>query len=264
MNLPLVTTNIDSRGIATVTLNNPDKHNAFDDHMIAELTLAFSSVANNNNVRAMLLTSNGKSFSAGADLNWMKRMANYSYDENLLDARALAEMLKTLNFMPKPTIARVQGATYGGAVGLVSCCDMAVASEHANFCLSEVKIGLVPATISPYVIAAIGQRAARRYFNTAEVFNAITAEKLGLVSVVTQAKNIDQKVNDLIKSLLGNSPAAITASKQLIFSVDSKPIDDELIESSCKIIAEIRVSTQGQEGLAAFLEKRPAAYYSKN
>lgn len=256
----IVTTNIDSRGVATVTLNNPDKHNAFDDGIIAELTAAFNAIANDDNVRVMVLASNGKNFSAGADLNWMKRMASYSYEENLRDARALAEMLKVLNFMPKPTIARVQGAAFGGAVGLVSCCDMAVATTRASFCLSEVKIGLMPATISPYVVAAIGQRASRRYFNTAERFRAETAAELGLVTEVTEEAKLDEKLNALIDTLLANSPAAVKAAKQLIFDVAEHEISDALIESTCEDIARIRVSPEGQEGLTAFLEKRPAAW----
>ena len=157
-----IMTNMDDRGVATVTMNNPEKHNAFDDGIIAELTTTFQQLATDERVRVVVLAAEGKSFSAGADLNWMKRMASYSHAENLRDSEALAEMLRTLNFMPKPTIARVQGAAFGGAVGLVSCCDMVVAATRASFCLSEVKIGLLPATISPYVVAAIGQKAARR------------------------------------------------------------------------------------------------------
>ena len=260
MTTQIVNTNIDNRGVATVTLNNPDKHNAFDDSIIAELTTAFNAVANNDAVRVMVLASNGKNFSAGADLNWMKRMASYSFDENLADARALAKMLKVLNFMPKPTIARVQGAVFGGAVGLVSCCDMAVATTRASFCLSEVKIGLLPATISPYMVAAIGARASRRYFMTAERFSAETAANLGLVTELVEETALDQQVNTLIDSLLTNSPAAVKASKQIIFDVAEREINDELIESTCENIARIRVSEEGQEGLSAFLEKRPAAW----
>ena len=264
MSQNIVTTDIDSRGVATVTLNNPDKHNAFDDSIIAELTAAFNAVASNDEVRIMVLASNGKNFSAGADLNWMKRMASYSFDENLADARALAEMLKLLNFMPKPTIARVQGAVFGGAVGLVSCCDMAVATTRASFCLSEVKIGLIPATISPYVVAAIGQRAARRYFMTAERFTAETATQLGLVTELVEETALDEQINTLIDCLLTNSPAAVKASKQLIFDVAERDISDELIASTCEDIACIRVSEEGQEGLSAFLEKRPAAWLAAN
>lgn len=251
-----VITGIDETGVARVTLNNPDKHNAFDDQIIALLTEAFAAVAGNSDVRVMVLSSEGKSFSAGADLGWMKRMASYSYEENLRDAGALALMLKTLNQMPQPTIARVQGAAFGGAVGLVSCCDMAVAASAASFSLSEVKIGLVPATISPYVIAAIGQRAARRYFATAERFDAHRALQIGLVNEVVDAEQLDQQIDVLIDALLGNGPKAVTAAKQLVFDVAGKPIDQQLIDSTCETIAAIRVSDQGQEGLQAFLDKR--------
>ena len=251
-----VITDIDDHGVARVRLNNPDKHNAFDDEIIGELTEAFVAIVDNSNVRVMVLGSEGKSFSAGADLEWMKRMASYSYDENLRDASALALMLKTLNEIPQPTIARVQGAAFGGAVGLVSCCDMAVAASAASFSLSEVKIGLVPATISPYVIAAIGQRAARRYFVTAERFDAHRALQLGLVNEVVDAEQLDQEIDRLINTLLANGPEAVTGAKQLVFDVAGKPIDQQLIDATCETIAAIRVSEQGQEGLQAFLERR--------
>jgi methylglutaconyl-CoA hydratase len=251
-----VITEIDNLGVARVTLSNPDKHNAFDDQIIAQLTESFSAVASNADVRVMVLGSEGKSFSAGADLDWMKRMANYSYDENLQDAQALALMLKTLNELPQPSIARVQGAAFGGAVGLVSCCDMAVAATAATFSLSEVKIGLVPATIGPYVIAAIGERAARRYFTTAERFNAQTAKHIGLLSEVIDAEHLDDQVNLLVNALLANGPEAILAAKQLVSDISGQTIDQNLIDHTCEIIAGIRVSEQGQEGLNAFLEKR--------
>jgi methylglutaconyl-CoA hydratase len=251
-----VTLQIDKRGVATVTLNNPKKHNAFDDTIIAQLTAFFDQIGRNTDVRVMILAATGKSFSAGADLNWMKRMMSYSYEENLEDARALATMLQTLNFLPVPTVARVQGVAYGGAVGLVSCCDMAVAATGAGFCLSEVKIGLLPATISPYVIDAIGQRAARRYFVTAERFSAQTAAQLGLVSEVVEEDQLDDEINTLIESLLGNSPAAIHGAKRLIFSVARREINGELIDFTSKRIADIRVSPEGQEGLTAFFKKR--------
>lgn len=251
-----VITEIDSLGVARITLNNPDKHNAFDDQIIGQLTEAFVAIASNSDVRVMVLGSEGKSFSAGADLEWMKRMASYSYHENLRDASALALMLKTLNQMPQPTIARVQGAAFGGAVGLVSCCDMAIAATNASFSLSEVKIGLVPATISPYVIAAIGERWARRYFLTAERFDAQRAMQIGLVNEAVNAEQLDQQINSLIEALLVNGPEAVMAAKQLVFDVSGKPIDQNLIDHSCEVIAAIRVSEQGQEGLNAFLEKR--------
>jgi methylglutaconyl-CoA hydratase len=251
-----VITEINEFGVARVRLNNPNKHNAFDDQIIGLLTEAFAAVAGNSDVRVMVLSSEGKSFSAGADLAWMRRMAGYSYDENLRDANALALMLKTLNDMPQPTIARIQGATFGGAVGLVSCCDMAVAASAASFSLSEVKIGLVPATISPYVIAAIGERAARRFFLTAERFDAHRALQIGLVNEVVDAEQLDQEIDHLIDTLLANGPEAVRAAKQLVLDVSGKPIDQQLINATCETIATIRVSEQGQEGLNAFLEKR--------
>lgn len=251
-----VITQIDSRGVAQVTLNNPDKHNAFDDQMIIELTNAFNVLAANTNVRIMLLKSEGKSFSAGADLDWMKRMASYSYQQNLNDARALAAMLKALHQMPIPTIARVQGAAFGGAVGLVSCCDIALASSNASFALSEVKIGLVPSTISPYVIAAIGERHAKRYFMTAERFDANTALQIELVHEAVEKSLLDDKVEQLVTAILSNGPEAVAVAKQLIFAVSGKAVDSKLIEHTCEVIAGIRVSPQGQEGLSAFLDKR--------
>ena len=251
-----VITQIDSRGVAQVTLNNPDKHNAFDDQMIIQLTNAFNALAANANVRIMLLKSEGKSFSAGADLEWMKRMASYSYQQNLNDARALAAMLKALHQMPIPTIARVQGAAFGGAIGLISCCDIALASSNASFALSEVKIGLVPSTISPYVIAAIGERHAKRYFMTAERFDANTALQISLVHEAVEEQFLDDKVEQLITAILSNGPEAVVAAKQLVFAVSGKAIDSSLIEHTCEVIAGIRVSAQGQEGLSAFLDKR--------
>lgn len=252
---------IDPRGIATVTLNRPDKHNAFDDAIVAELTEAFNTVENTPRARVMILASNGDSFSAGADLAWMKRMAGYSYGDNLQDANALARLLYTLNFMNIPTIARVQGAVYGGAVGLVSCCDMAVASSHASFCFSEVKIGLIPATISPYVVAAIGQRSARRYFLSAERFMADKAQQLGLISEVVDAARLDSTIDQLTDALVSNSPAALKAAKKLIFDVSHKNIDTEIMSSTSERIAAIRVSDEGQEGLTAFLEKRSPRWH---
>ena len=255
-----VITSIDERGVATLTMNRPDKHNAFDDAVITELTASFQAVAENTAVRVMVLAAAGKSFSAGADLGWMQRMANYSYDENLRDANALAQMLKTLNEMPKPTIARVQGAAFGGAVGLVSCCDMAIGTPRASFSLSEVKIGLVPATIAPYVVAAIGQRAARRYFQSAERFKAEAAAELGLLTAVVDEEALDTAIDELITTLLTNSPQALRAAKQLVFDVADRPVSAALIQQTCELIAAIRVSEEGQEGLNAFLEKRQAAW----
>lgn len=251
---------IDARGVATVTLNQPEIHNAFDDKLIIQLTDIFTSIGQNEDIRVMVLAAAGKSFSAGANLNWMQRMASYSYEQNLADANVLANMFFILNTIDKPTIARVQGAAFGGAVGLIACCDMAIGSKLSKFCLSEVKLGLAPATISPYVIDAIGARVARRYFTTAEVFSARRARRLGLLSEAVVEEELDSTIENLIEHILKNSPAAVRAAKQLVFDVQNKPISEELLANSSKTIAELRVSEQGQEGLNAFLQKRRAKW----
>lgn len=247
---------VDRYGVATVTLNNPDKHNAFDDGVISTLTKVFMHIADRNDIHIMVLASTGKSFSAGADLGWMKRMASYSYEENLADANALANMLKTLNFMPQTTIAKIQGAAFGGAVGLASCCDIVIASSKASFCLSEVKLGLIPATISPYVVNAIGQKASRRYFQTAERFFAEKAMMLGLVDEIVDLTELNKTVDNMVCTLLSNSPAAVRQAKQLALDVAYQEIDDALLNLTSERIASIRVSEEGQEGLTAFFEKR--------
>ena len=257
-----VRTNIDPRSVATVTLNRPEKHNAFDDAVIAELRQAFDDLDAREEVRAVVLASEGKNFSAGADLGWMKRMAEYDYHHNLEDARLLAGMLKSLHDLPQPTIARVQGAAFGGAVGLVSCCDMAVATERASFSLSEVKIGLVPATISPYVIKAMGERAARRYFTTAERFSAQQAHRLGLVSEVVPDEALDDTMESLLSALLQNGPSAVRQAKQLVHDIAGREINPAMVEGTCELIARIRTSEEGQEGLGAFLNKRQPAWLS--
>ncbi|GAC14208.1 enoyl-CoA hydratase/isomerase family protein [Aliiglaciecola lipolytica] len=251
---------LDARGVATITLNRPEVHNAFDDKIIALLTRLFKQVARDEKARVLVLQSNGKSFCAGADLNWMKRMVNYSYEENVADANALAQMLHTLYTLPKPTIAKIQGAAFGGAVGLVSCCDIAIASRLSKFCLSEVKLGLIPATISPYVIDALGDRVARRYFMTAEVFSARRARRLGLVSEAVTEEELDSTVSFLVSQIISNGPEAVTAAKQLVFDVKDQELDDELMEKTSLRIATTRVSAEGQEGLTAFLEKRRPAW----
>jgi methylglutaconyl-CoA hydratase len=249
---------LDQRGVATVTLNRPDIHNAFDDQLIVELTTIFRQIGQDDNVRVMILASKGKSFCAGADLNWMKRMADYSYEENLADANGLAKMLLTLNELPKPTIARVQGAAFGGAVGLIACCDMAIGSKLSKFCLSEVKLGLIPATISPYVIDAIGARAARRYFTTAEVFSSRRARRLGLLSEAVTEEALDQTIELLVEQLLKNAPKAVASAKQLVFELRDLPPGKDLADLTSERIASARVSLEGQEGLSAFLQKRKA------
>jgi len=247
---------VDTRGVATVTLNNPEKHNAFDDIIINRLLEIFIEITNRDDIKLMVLASNGKSFSAGGDLGWMKRMASYSYEENLKDANILAKMLKALNFLPQPTIAKIQGAAFGGAVGLASCCDIVIASNKASFCLSEVKVGLAPATISPYVASAIGLRACRRYFLTAERFFADKAQQLGLVSEVVAPEELTRSVDDMIKVLLANGPQAVRAAKKIAFDVDNKQVDQALLAKTSELISSMRVSTEGQEGLTAFFEKR--------
>ncbi|SEL53117.1 methylglutaconyl-CoA hydratase [Colwellia chukchiensis] len=251
---------VDQRGVATVTLNNPDKHNAFDDSIIFALSQLFDAIAKCNDINIMVLAATGKSFSAGADLGWMKRMAAYTYEENLSDANALAQMLRNLNFLPQPTIAKVQGAAFGGAVGLASCCDIVLASDKASFCLSEVKLGLIPATISPYVVNAIGQKACRRYFQTAERFFADKAQQLGLVDEIYPLASLDTEVENMVQTLLANGPLAVRQAKQLAFDVAYQAIDTPLIEMTSQRIASIRVSKEGQEGLGAFFDKRQPAW----
>tara|TARA_R110000744_G_scaffold144152_2_gene256188 strand:+ start:1230 stop:2111 length:882 start_codon:yes stop_codon:yes gene_type:complete len=254
---------VDSLGVATVTLNNANKHNAFDDSIIYALNQLFKEIALCNDINIMVLASTGKSFSAGADLGWMQRMASYSYEENLSDANALAQMLKNLNFLPQPTIAKVQGAAFGGAVGLASCCDIVLASDKASFCLSEVKLGLIPATISPYVVNAIGQKASRRYFQTAERFFADKAQQLGLVDEVYSLTELDSAVATMVNTLLANGPSAVRQAKQLALDVANQDIDEILIKETSERIAAIRVSAEGQEGLTAFFEKRQPTWRAK-
>jgi methylglutaconyl-CoA hydratase len=249
-------------GVARVTLDRPEVRNAFDDALIAALTKAFFEVGSDKAVRALVLAGNGPAFCAGADLNWMKRMAGYGYDENLADAQALATMLATLERMPKPTIARVHGPVFAGGTGLVAACDIAVGTAEAKFCFSEAKLGLSPATISPYVMRAIGERMARRYFLTAEVFDAQEACRIGMLSLLVQEKDLDSTIQELLKHLLAGGPEAHAKIKDLIRTVTHRPIDDALGAETAKRIAEIRVSAEGKEGIASFLEKRRASWCS--
>ncbi len=250
-------------GVARLILAQPEKHNAFDDAIIAAFTTALEQVGDDGSVRVVVLSGEGKSFSAGADLDWMRRMADYDEAENLADAKALAVMLRTLNELPKPTIARVHGATFGGGVGLVACCDIAVASEAAIFCLSEARLGLAPSTISPYVVAAMGAHNARRYFLTAERFDGVAAERIGLVHMVTAPDQLDTAVDGLISALLQNGPMAIAECKGLIRNVANRSVDAALIEGTAQHIARVRASAEGKEGVRAFLEKRPATWQRK-
>lgn len=240
--------------VAYLTLNRPDVHNAFDDRMIAELLDALGAVRGNDHVRALVLESNGKNFSAGADLGWMRSMAAKDYDENMADAGELSRLMQELDELPKPTIALVQGAAFGGAVGLAACCDIALATPASSFCLSEVKIGLIPAVISPYVMRAIGTRQARRYMVTAERFGADMAQQIGLVHEVVD--DLQTAVRPLLDTLVGNGPAAVTAAKQLALDIDQQPLNAATRRVTIERIAAIRVSAEGQEGLSAFLEKR--------
>jgi methylglutaconyl-CoA hydratase len=252
-----IRTHIDDQGIATLTMNRPKLHNAFDDLLIEELTAALLRLSSDNRCRVVLLTGSGTSFSAGADLNWMRRMAEYTREDNLRDALGLATLMQTLNGFAKPTIALVQGATYGGGVGLVACCDMAIATGRATFCLSEVKLGLMPAVISPYVVAAIGPRACRRYFLTAESFDAAEAYRLGLVhEVVGDDTTLQARGRELAMTLLKNGPQAMAAAKDLIAAIAGRPMDAGMIADTASRIAERRASAEGCEGLSAFLEKR--------
>jgi methylglutaconyl-CoA hydratase len=233
-------------------------HNAFDENVIQALINIFTQINSNDNVRVMILQANGKSFSAGADLNWMQKMASYSFDENKQDAQQLAKMLNALYSINKPTIARVQGAAFGGAVGLVACCDIAVGSKLSKFCLSEVKLGLVPATISPYVIKALGQREAKRLFMTAEVISSRRARRLGLLSETVSEEELDTTIDAIVKAILKNGPTAVSQAKALANDIADRPINDDLLDYTSEVIAHIRVSDEGQEGLKAFLEKRKA------
>lgn len=245
-----------SGGVGRITMARPEKHNAFDDGLIADLSAAFEAAGRDDAVRVVVLEGEGKSFSAGADLGWMQRMADYSDAENLADARKLAGMMRILNELPRPTIARVQGAAFGGGVGLVAACDIALASEAASFCLSEARLGLIPSVISPYVVEAIGARASRRYFQTAERFDAATAHTLGLVHEVVPRERLDDRVDEIIGTLLDNGPAAMAAAKDLIRRVGSGPVDDAMVEDTAQRIADIRATGEGREGVQAFLEKR--------
>jgi methylglutaconyl-CoA hydratase len=255
-----IQTHVDARGVATLTLNRPEVHNAFDDHLIVELTARLRELNREHAIRVVVLAGNGKSFSAGADLNWMKRMAQYSEAENLRDAVSLASLMHTLSEMAKPTVARVGGSAFGGGVGLVACCDIAIAARNAQFSLSEVRLGLIPAVISPFVIAAIGERQARRYFLTAERFDAAEALRIGLVHRMVDDGELDAAVGAIVDELLKGGPRAQAAAKALIGSVVNRPVDQRLLEDTAARIARIRVTPEGREGIAAFLEKRPAGW----
>ena len=247
--------------IGLVTLNRPERHNAFDDALIVELTAALRSMEAEDAVRVVVLSGAGKSFSAGADLRWMKRISGFSKEENVRDAMQLAALMRTLAHLRKPTVARVHGAAYGGGVGLVACCDIAVASHAATFALSEAKLGIIPAVISPYVVAAIGERAARRYFMSGEKFDAGEAWRLGLVhEIAPDDAEMDAKLGEVVDALLACGPAAQREAKELVRAVAGRPVTSELIQDTAERIARVRASPEGREGVAAFLEKRRAAW----
>jgi len=246
--------------VATVWLNRPEVHNAFDEHVIAELTEALSALGDDASVRAVVLAGRGKSFCAGADLGWMRRMAAYSPEENRRDAAGLAALLQTLRTLNKPTVARVHGAALAGGTGLVAACDIAVAVPQASFGTTEVRLGLIPATIAPYVIRAIGARAAQRYFLTGERFGAAEAQRLGLVHELCEPEVLDARIAGLLEALLAAGPRALAAAKNLIAHVAERPIDAELIAFTTQAIAAARSGEEAREGIAAFFEKRAPAW----
>jgi methylglutaconyl-CoA hydratase len=244
--------------VARLRMNRPELHNAFDAMLIAALTGALEGLAGDDEIRVVVLEGHGPSFSAGADLNWMRGMASASEAENRSDALALARLMRTLDELPKPTIARVHGAAFGGGVGLVACCDIAIATPEAKFGLTESKLGLLPAVISPYVIAAIGARQARRWFATGELFDAATALQIGLLHGVVPASELDAAVDRQIALLLKAGPRACAQAKALVRRVAAQTDRDRLDADNASLIAQLRVSPEGQEGLSAFLDKRKA------
>ncbi len=256
MEEPYFLEEIGDNGVARVTLTRVHVHNAFNDLMIAELTRSLAGLESDRRVRVVVMAAQGDSFSAGADLTWMKRMAEYEEAENLEDARALAELMRCLNGLSKPTMALIQGPAFGGGVGLVACCDIALAAETASFSLSEVRLGLIPAVISPYVISAIGERAARRYLLSAERFSAAEAQRLGLIHEVVPDEQLEIRGRRLAEALLAGGPWALQAAKKLIADVARRPLDDDLVEETASRIAKLRGGKEAREGIAAFLEKR--------
>lgn len=250
-----VLSSISSEGVATITLNRPDKHNAFDDQMIHQLTGILLEVMNNTDTRVIVLEGNGKNFSAGADLAWMKRMANYSEEENLDDAMNLAKLMHTLYHSPKPTIAKVQGKTFGGGVGLIACCHAAIASEDAQFCFSEAKLGIIPAVIAPFILSAIGPRWTQYHFLQALPFTANQAQQMGLCQQIVPAADLDKALENTIQNLLSNGPNALKSIIQLVEDLSPFVAEKDVMVYTARIIAKLRVSPEGQIGLNAFLNK---------
>ncbi len=248
--------------IAVVWLAREKVRNAFNESLIGELTSAFSKLGADDEVRAIVLAGRGPAFCAGADLDWMRRMAGYTFEENRADAQRLATMLRTLYLTPKPVIARVHGDAYAGGMGLVAACDIAVAANTANFCLSETRLGLVPATISPYVIRAMGEQAARRYALTAERFDAAEALRIGFVHAVVAPEALDAAVNEILAALMQTSASAAREAKRLVREIAPRSVDDALVAETAERIAAIRASDDGREGVRAFLDKRKPRWVS--
>ncbi len=246
--------------VARVYLNRPDVRNAFNEGVIAELTQTFAGLGADASLRCIVLGGHGKAFCAGADLNWMRAMAGYSWDENRADAQALADMLWTIYSCPVPVVGRIHGDCYAGGLGLAAVCDVLVAAEGVNFCLSEAKLGLLPATIGPYVVRAMGEQAARRWFITAERFDAEQARAMGFVHEVCASETLDAKVDELVATLVANGPMAVRACKQLVQDVGGRPIDAELRADTARRIADIRASAEGREGIQSFLGKRAPSW----
>lgn len=246
--------------VARVWLNRPEVRNAFNDEVIAALTATFTDLSADENLRVVVLGAHGKAFCAGADLNWMKAMAGYNWDENRADAQKLADMLWTLDQCPVPVVGRVQGDCYAGGMGLAAICDVLVAVEDATFCLSEARLGLLPATISPYVVRALGVQASRRYMVTAERFSAARAHALGMVHELVTPDTLDAKIDELVRTLVANGPKAARECKRLIRDVSGAPLTAELRAETARRIADIRASDEGREGLQSFLQKRPPAW----
>lgn len=252
------------KGVLHLSMNRPDVHNAFDDHQVIRLTKALQDAARDPDVKVVVLESIGKSFSAGGDVNYMRRMGENSYSDNVEDARRLATLMKTLNELPKPTIAKVQGAAMGGGVGLVCCCDIAIGGTSARLALSEIKIGMVPATIAPYVVRSIGEKASRRLFMTGEMLDSAQAEKLGFLSEVVADEELGERVQEIASQLLKNAPGGFSKAKQIIREVAAGEVSADMIEHTVHFIADIRDSAEGREGLSAFLEKRKPAWAKSN
>ena len=250
----------DARGVVRVFLNRPRVRNAFTSAVIAELTATFRALGADDSVRAIVLGGHGKAFCAGGDLNWMRAMADYSWDQNRADAQALADMFWTIHQCPHPVVCRVHGDCYAGGVGLAAVADVLVASDNAAFCLSEARIGLLPGTIGPFVIKAMGEQAARRYFVTAERFGAAEAHRIGFVHALASLEALDATVDGIVASLLACGPAAVKASKRLVQDMAGQPITDALRAETARRIADIRASDEGKEGISAFLAKRPPAW----